>query len=180
MLSVAPRARRWNEGCSINNMHGTDRDLSKPDFQTLFEAAPELCLVLLPDAPRYTIVAVSDAYARATMTTREEILGRGFFDVLPDNPADPTGRGVTKLSASLERVLTERVPDATAAQKYAIRRPSESGQEYEERWWSSKNSPVIGPRGEVAYIIHAVEDVTEKHQLEEERQHFAASLDLRQ
>ena len=150
--------------------------LSKPDFETLFEAGPGLYLVLLPDAPRYTVVAVSDGYARATLTTREEILGRGFFDVLPDNPADPTGGGVTKLSASLERVLTERVPDVV--EMYAIRRPSESGREFDERWWSSRNSPVIGPRGDVAYIIHAVEDVTEKHQLEEERQHFAASLDL--
>ena len=167
---------RWNEGCSINNMQGTGSDLSKPDFRTVFEAAPELCLVLLPDAPRYTIVAVSDAYARATMTTRDEILGRGFFDVLPDNPADPTGGGVTKLSASLEHVLTERVPDAV--EMYAILGPAESGRKDDRRWWSSMSSPVLGSRGDLAYIIHTVEDVTEKHQLEEERQHFAALLDL--
>jgi hypothetical protein len=68
----------------------TDTYPSKPDFQTLFEADPGLYLVLLPDAPRYTIVAVNDAYARATMTTREDILGRGLFDAFPDNPADPT------------------------------------------------------------------------------------------
>ena len=91
------------------NMQATDKYQSKPDFQTLFEAAPGLYLVLLPDAPRYTIVAVSDAYARATMIKREEVLGRGLFEALPDNPADPTGVGVTNLSASLERVLTERV-----------------------------------------------------------------------
>ena len=85
------------------NMHATDKSQSKPDFQTLFEAAPGLYLVLLPDVPRYTIVAVSDAYARATMTLREEILGRGLFDVFPDNPADPTATGVSELSASLGR-----------------------------------------------------------------------------
>ena len=73
----------------------TDTYPSKPDFQTLFEAAPGLYLVLLPDAPQYTIVAVSDAYARATMTRREDILGRGLFEVFPDNPADPTATGVT-------------------------------------------------------------------------------------
>ena len=129
-----------------------------PDFQTLFEAAPGLYLVLLPDAPKYTITAVSDAYARATMTRREEILGRGLFDVFPDNPAD--------LRASLKRVLTTCVPDAMAVRKYR-----------DERWWSQQNSPVFGSRGEVAYIIHAVEDVTEKHRLEEERQLFAALVE---
>ena len=58
--------------------------LPAPDFRTLFESAPGLYLVLTPDL---TIVAVSDAYLRATMTTREEILGLALFDVFPDNPA---------------------------------------------------------------------------------------------
>ena len=31
-----------------------------PDFRVLFESAPGLYLVLRPDAPRYSIVAVSD------------------------------------------------------------------------------------------------------------------------
>jgi PAS domain S-box-containing protein len=155
----------------------TDSYPSKPDFQTLFEAAPGLYLVLLPDAPRYTIVAVSNAYARATLTTREHILGRGFFDVFPGNPADPIAPGVTDLRASLERVLTTRAPDAMTVQKYDIRRPAESGGAFEERWWNLKNSPVFGPRGEVACIIHAVEDVTQTHRLEEERQLFAALVE---
>ena len=47
-----------------------------PDFQALFESAPGLYLVL---APALTIVAVSDAYLKATMTKREEILGRRLF-----------------------------------------------------------------------------------------------------
>src|SRR5262247_1733718 len=117
---------------------------STPDFQTLFEAAPGLYLVLLPNAPKYTIVALSDAYASATMTRREEIVGRGLFEVFPGNPADPA------LHASVGRVLTKRVPDVMAVQKYDIRRTVESGGEFEERWWSQKNTPVIGPRGEVA------------------------------
>jgi hypothetical protein len=50
----------------------------------LFEAAPGLYLVLAPDL---RIVAVSDAYLRATMTSRQAILGRGIFDVFPGRPA---------------------------------------------------------------------------------------------
>ncbi len=56
----------------------------KVDFQALFEALPGRYLVLLPDAPRYTIVAASDAYLGATNSKREDILGRGLFEAFPD------------------------------------------------------------------------------------------------
>jgi PAS domain-containing protein len=54
----------------------------KPDFALLFQAAPGLYLVLDPE---FRIVAVSDAYLAATMTQRDEIVGRGIFEVFPDN-----------------------------------------------------------------------------------------------
>jgi signal transduction histidine kinase len=129
-----------------------------PDFRTLFEQAPGLYLVLTPE---FQIVAVSDAYLRATMTKREEILGRGLFQVFPDNPDDPAADGVRNLKASLERVRQENVADAMAVQKYDIRRPEAEGGGFEERFWSPVNSPVLGPDGTLAYIIHRVEDVTE-------------------
>jgi PAS domain S-box-containing protein len=129
-----------------------------PDFQALFESAPGLYLVLTPSL---TIVAVSEAYLKATMTRREEILGRNLFDVFPDNPDDLTATGVSNLSASLKSVLLNRVPDVMAVQKYDIRRPESEGGRFEERYWSPVNSPVLGKNGKVAYIIHRVEDVTE-------------------
>jgi signal transduction histidine kinase len=95
------------------------------------------------------------------MTKREEILGRGLFEVFPDNPADPTATGVHNLRASLQRVLHNRAPDAMALQKYDIRCPESAGGHFEERYWSPINSPVLGPAGELLYIIHRVEDVTE-------------------
>lgn len=135
-----------------------------PDFKALFEAVPGLYLVL---DPRLRIVAVSDAYAQATMTRREEILGRGIFDVFPDNPDDPHATGVRNLEASLGRVLRDRVGDAMAVQKYDIRQPEEAGGGYEERYWSPFNSPVLARDGAVEYIIHRVEDVTERVRLEQ-------------
>jgi signal transduction histidine kinase/CheY-like chemotaxis protein len=129
----------------------------EPDFRALFEAAPGLYLVLDPDL---RIVAVSDAYLKATMTRREEIMGRGIFDVLPDNPEDPEATGVRNLSASLGRVRKRRIPDTMAVQKYDIRRPEKEGGGFEERHWSPKNTPVLDEQGELTYIIHRVEDVT--------------------
>ena len=128
------------------------------DFRLLFESAPGLYLVLAPD---FTIVAVSEAYLRATMTKREEVLGRGIFDVFPDNPNDPAATGVRNLRASLERVLENRTPDSMAFQKYDIRRPEAEGGGFAERYWSPVNSPVFGGAGQVAYIIHRVDDITD-------------------
>jgi CheY-like chemotaxis protein len=128
-----------------------------PDFRLLFESTPGLYLVLTPEL---RIVAVSDAYLKATMTRRDAILGQDIFEVFPDNPADPNATGTRNLRASLMRVLEQRRPDVMAVQKYDIRRPEMEGGGFEERYWSPVNSPVMdGDR--VAYIIHRVEDVTE-------------------
>ncbi len=89
-------------------------------FRSLFESLPGLYLVLKPD---FTIVAVSDAHLKATMTKREEIMGRGLFEVFPDNPDDSAATGVSNLRASLDRVLENALPDTMAIQKYDVRRP---------------------------------------------------------
>ncbi|WP_257457797.1 PAS domain-containing protein [Archangium lipolyticum] len=150
---------------------------SSPDFQLLFEKSPGAYLVALPDAD-FTLVAVSDAYLRATLTTREGILGRPFFEVFPDNPKDPNATGVRNLRASLERAVATRAPDTMAVQKYDIRRPEAGGGGFEERYWSPINTPVLSPEGEVLYLLHRVEDVTDfvrlSHRREEERERTAA------
>jgi len=134
----------------------TAAETAKTHFRALFESAPGLYLVLTPD--EYQIVAVSQAYLQATMTEREHILGRHLFEVFPDNPDEPGADGTSNLRASLERVKALRQADAMAVQRYPIRTPTG---EFEERYWSPLNSPVLGPQGEIAYIIYRVEDVTE-------------------
>lgn len=133
---------------------------SRPDFRTLFESAPGLYLVLLPDAC-FTIVTASNAYLAATMTHRESIIGRALFEVFPDNPSDLTADGVRNLRDSLTRVLQNRSSDTMAVQKYDIRRPDAEGGGFEERYWSPVNCPVLDDAGNCKYIIHRVEDVTE-------------------
>ena len=139
-------------------MAGSDKNAQLPDFRALFESAPGLYLVLTPG---FNVVAVSDAYLKATMTKRESVLGRGVFEIFPDNPDDPHADGVQNLRASLNRVLQDRTPNHMTVQKYDIRRPDSEGGGFEERYWSPVNSPVLGSNGELAYIIHCVEDVTE-------------------
>ena len=126
-----------------------------PDFRQVFEKSPELNLVV---DVRFTIVAVTDAYCRATMTRRGDIVGRGLFEVFPDNPDDMRADGVANLRASILNVIRLRAADRMAEQKYDIRRPDGV---FEERYWRPLNSPILGADGYVRFILHAVEDVTE-------------------
>lgn len=128
------------------------------DFQLLFEESPDVLLVLLPDAPRYTMVAATRARLTATQTTREQTMGKGLFDLFPDNPDDASATGMANLRASLERVMKTRAADTMAVQKYDIR---DGDGNFIVKYWSPKNIPVLSADGVVQYILHRVEDVTE-------------------
>jgi len=125
------------------------------DFRLLFQSLPDLYLILNAN---FDIIAVSDAYARATLTRREDIVGKGMFQVFPDNPLDPAAEGVRNLRASLQRVLQSGKPDTMPVQKYDI--PGPDGERFEERYWSPMNIPILGKDGRVAYIVHRAEDLT--------------------
>lgn len=153
--------------------------LPVPDFRALFESSPGLYLVLTPD---FRIAAVSDNYLAATMTEREAILGRGIFEVFPDNPDDPSATGMRNLKSSLEKVRKDRISDTMPLQKYDIRRPQSEGGGFTERYWSPLNTPVFDKEKKLAYIIHRVEDVTEfvrLKQLGSEQQKLTEELQVR-
>jgi PAS domain S-box-containing protein len=128
---------------------------SRAVLQGLFDSLPGLYLILTPDLK---IISVSDAYLEATMTRREELIGRGVFEAFPDNPGDVSANGVAHLRASFDHVRHTSAPDTMAIQKYDIRRPDGT---FEERYWSPMNSPVLAPDGRIEYLIHRVVDVSE-------------------
>ena len=127
-------------------------------FRALFESAPGLFLVLAPED--FSIVAVSDAYLRATMTKRSAIMGRKIFDVFPDDPDDPAADGERAVRSSLERVRDTRTADLMPVVRYPVQRPESEGGGFEERYWTPINSPVFSDGGELIFITHRVEDVT--------------------
>lgn len=126
------------------------------DYQALFAVTPSPYMVLGPDL---VIVDVNEAACQVTGRTRADLLGWYLFDAFPDNPADPDAEGVRNLHASVRRVLRSKEPDTMAPQKYDIPVADQPGV-FEARWWSAINTPVLGPDGQVTWIIHRGEDVT--------------------
>src|SRR5580693_5112653 len=140
--------------------------LARPplDFRVLFESWPGAYLVLDPEL---VIMAVSDAHLAATMTRRSDVIGRVVFDAFPDNPDAPEADGVARLRVSLDQVRQHRVADTMAVQQYDVRRAG--SQEFETRYWSVVNSPVLDHDRNLVYIINRFEDVTEYVRLKERR-----------
>lgn len=136
---------------------------TKNDLLSILRSAPDLYLIL---NTQFQIIEASNAYIKATLVTRKDILGRNIFDVFPDNPKDINATGVNNLRTSLESVLKNKAPDSMAVQQYDVRR-SDSEDSFEVRYWSPINSPVLDEHNEVKYIIHRVEDVTEFIKLKE-------------
>ncbi|GFO67382.1 hypothetical protein GMLC_09610 [Geomonas limicola] len=137
----------------------SDDRFAPPDFRLLFEGSPHPYMVLLPDS-LFTIAAVNDRYLEVTGTRRAAMVGRGLFQVFPDNPDDPSANGVSDLRSSLERVLRDGVQDTMGIQRYDVPCAEAEGG-FRVKYWSPVNTPIPGPDGTTAYVLHYAEDVTE-------------------
>lgn len=144
------------------------------DVVAILNAIPGSGLILLPDAPRFTIVGATDSYLADTYLKRDEALGRGVFEALTDDPQNSEASGVKNLTASLSLVLESRCEHRMANQRYDIFNPATGAWEY--RSWRPLNRPLLNQSGEVQYIIHWVEDVTEKTALAQKAARVTAQL----
>jgi PAS domain S-box-containing protein len=140
----------------------------------IIKSLPGNYLIVLPDAPRYTIVEVSEEYNMATLTNREAIIGAAIFDVFPDDPNDESADGVKKLSASFAKVIQTKESHDMPVLRYPVPLPGTS--DFIEKFWMPVNKPVI-VNNTVVYIIHSVTDVTESKQLKSRELYFKALAD---
>ena len=127
------------------------------NFELLFSALPGAYMALDPEL---RIVAVSDAYARATRAAASDLVGRSVWEALPEDPGGSQPGALPGLRASLERVCMTRSADIMEIQKRFMPPPDIGRGTYEACYFRPVNIPVLGPRGKLRYIIHAVEDVT--------------------
>jgi PAS domain S-box-containing protein len=126
------------------------------DFERIFQHLPGLFLVLRADA-NFTILTASDAYLSGTRRSRESLVGHGIFEAFRA-PGAPQEATMASLRDSLAHVMATRGAHRMAVQQYDL--PKASGG-LEERHWSVENAPVLSPDGEILYLIHRTQDVTE-------------------
>jgi PAS domain S-box-containing protein len=109
-----------------------------PHLGVIFEHSPLAQLLIEAEEP-FTILAVSDGYQRMTGLERASIACKSIADVF-------SGAAGASLLASLRRVVAAQTPEKLQIQKGVT------------LCWNTHNTPVPGPDGSVAYILHSLED----------------------
>jgi signal transduction histidine kinase len=129
----------------------------------LINAMPGKHLVLLPDAPTFTIAAVSEDFLAALNLQRESLTGHGIFEVFFSDRRNDAGAAY--FLQSLTRLIQTKQTQFMTDQRYDW--PNALTGEQEKRIWRPVTKPVVNSAGEVIYIIHTVEDITHEKQLAE-------------
>ncbi|WP_371477079.1 SpoIIE family protein phosphatase [Kitasatospora sp. NBC_00315] len=127
------------------------------DYAEVFRALPGMVALL---TPQLVYADANEEFLRLAGRSREQVVGRHLLDVFPDNPHDPAATGTRNLLASFRRVLDSGERDVMAMQRYDVESMQRPG-EWEKRYWSPVNAPVLGPDGSVILLVHRVEEVTE-------------------
>ena len=125
-------------------------------FQIVFEKSPGSLLVKA-DAPLFTILAASDTYLAVTSSIRENIIGKGFFEVFPDDEDDNIDEDVKARHVFTKVIDTGQKVDVPNY-RYDIYNPDTKN--YEIRYWSCCNIPISDAGGNVAFILNTVVDIT--------------------
>jgi len=136
--------------------------LSTSLFEAVFKHSP-IGNYLLSTTPEATILAVNDAFLRASGRRREDLVGTSLFVAFPGNPDDPGDTGESDLRDSLARVVATGKVDTLPAIRYPIRVLLPNGEvAFEERFWDAVSTPIFGEDGAILCISHTTSDVTER------------------
>ncbi|MGV3557504.1 sensor histidine kinase [Larkinella arboricola] len=132
-------------------------------YSLLINAMPGNHLVVLPDAPRFTIAAVTDDYLTATGLKRETLVGFGAFEVFFRHEHNQVV--AQQLLQSLTQVLQTKQTHLMADQRHGW--PDAQTGVLQWRTWRPVNKPILDSGNEVVAILHTVEDITNSVQLVE-------------
>jgi PAS domain S-box-containing protein len=133
-------------------------------FSQVFQFIPAPSVLLLPDAPKFTIAAANNAYLEAVNFKEEDLVGKGIFEVFPENPEDLISNGVENLRNSLNLVISKKDSHKLPLQKYNILNRGTS--EHKVLYANIQNIPIKDKENNITHILHSIEDVTDKKILE--------------
>lgn len=134
-------------------------EYSRIDFQAIFESMPGSFIVLQPNAPAYTILAISHEMVRTSGREKSQVIGKNLFEVFPENPEAATATGPASLRNSLQNVLELKKEDQLPVVRYDL---ANAEGIFMERYWAASTKPVLNDAGEVLYLLHSTADVTEQ------------------
>jgi PAS domain S-box-containing protein len=135
------------------------KSIPESGYKATFNKIAAAILLIDVDAPLYTILDVNDAYLMATNSTREALVGKSVFAAFPANPSDEDAKNIKMTIDSFEAAIHTKTTHTMCDYRYDI--PIRGTDQFEERYWTTSNTPVLDEFGNVSYLIHSPANVTE-------------------
>lgn len=132
-------------------------DGRRPDFEELFRTLSSPHMVLDREL---RFVEVNDAYCAVTERRREELIGRGLFEMFPND-----GDAGRRLRESLERVIASGQPHSIPLIPYPIPLPISQGGGIEMRYWTAVHTPLFDAAGRTLFVVQNTVDITDLQRL---------------
>jgi hypothetical protein len=126
-------------------------------FHAILAALPGNFILLLPDAPTFTIVAMSEELLRQTNRRAAQVVGQSVFSAYPENLKEAANAGPAQMRTALEASLRDKQPHLLPLVRYDVPTPDGT---FVERYWSGRSQAVLDAQGEVLYLLFTSADMT--------------------
>jgi PAS domain S-box-containing protein len=130
--------------------------LSIENLRTVFGSAPNGCLVLYPDAPRFTIAYANQVYLDAVRRS-DDIIGQGVMEAFPESSWEEGSS--TYLESSLQEVMAQRTAHRTPLFRYDVNNFETDTNEV--HFWTCDTYPLLNDFDSIEYIVRIPTDVTQ-------------------
>lgn len=127
------------------------------DYEAVFRAGVTPSALVTPEL---VVADVNEAFLAVAGRSREEIVGADLFEVFPPDPGDRRGgEGPASLRASVLEVVGSGKPNVMHVRRYP--RFDKGTGSLQVRYFAPINIPILDERGDVAWILHRVEEVSD-------------------
>ncbi|MEO6188819.1 MAG: PAS domain-containing protein, partial [Ginsengibacter sp.] len=127
------------------------------DFKSVFQAMPGIGIILLPDSPNFTIVGLTDDLIKLGNLNRNEMIGKSFFYFFEESSFGMFAPDKAIFIQSLEQVISSGKSGRMETQQLNFKKEGALQAQY----WSPVITPVFDTEGNLQYIFHTAENVTE-------------------
>lgn len=134
--------------------------MENDSFRDIFMAMPLQCLVLKPEGPSFIIFDANEAFLNTSRKNRTDIIGKSVFQVFRDNPSLDND-WMNQLEESLIKVMRTGEKDEISPLRYDLPL-SENQDNFQEKYWTVENFPVLDESGLVDLIMNIGYDITEE------------------
>jgi len=141
----------------VSHTDQADAFYTSKQFQDFFKHSSR-SLVMKADAPKFTILAVSDHYLRITHKNRQQLLGHGLFEIYPGSQSDPSEQN--SVHSSFLRAIASKAVDELPVFRYEIY--VEETDSYTTEYWTNVNEPLLDEQGNVTHLINSTTNITEQ------------------